>query len=164
MGVSFNCVLNQDFITMLRFGFLLSTLAVASLANQQGQPTSGTTGSQSNPFPGNPNPFAGQPNPGPNGNQQQPLFGFHPNPNGFPFAAPAPRPMDPTMMVLMMTMMGGNNGDMTLPMMMMLMDQDGDDNMMLMMMVMMMNGGNNQDMLIPMMLLINNNKKDEMKR
>merc|ERR1712198_621529 len=139
MGVSFNCVLNQDFITMLRFGFLLSTLAVASLANQQGQPTSGTTGSQSNPFAGNPNPFAGQPNPGPNGNQQQPPFGFHPNPNGFPFAAPAPRPMDPTVMVLMMTtmmgkdndkmlmpmmllMMGGNNGDMTLPMMMMLMD------------------------------------------
>merc|ERR1711872_380662 len=163
MGVSFNCVLNQDFITMLRFGFFLSTLAVASLANQRGQPTSGTTGSQSNPFAGNPNPFAGQP-----------------NPNGFPFAAPAPRPMDPTMMVLMMTMMGkdndkmlmpmmlmmmgGNNGDMTLPMMMMLMDQDGDDNMMLMMMVMMMNGGNNQDMLIPMMLLMNNNKKDEMKR
>merc|ERR1711973_354267 len=164
MGVSFNCVLNQDFITMLRFGFLLSTLAVASLANQQGQPTSGTTGSQSNPFAGNP-----------------PPFGFHPNPNGFPFAAPAPRPMDPTMMVLMITMMGkdngnkmlmpmmlmmmgGNNGDMTLPMMMMLMDQDGDDNMMLMMMAMMMNGGNNQDMLIPMMLLLNNNKKDEMKR
>merc|ERR1712198_458033 len=163
MGVSFNCVLNQDFITMLRFGFLLSTLAVASLANQQGQPTSGTTGSQSNPFAGNPNPFAG-----------------NPNPNGFPFAAPAPRPMDPTMMVLMITMMGkndnkmmmpmmlmmmgGNNGDMTLPMMMMLMDQDGDDSMMLMMMVMMMNGGNNQDMLIPMMLLMNNNKKDEMKR
>merc|ERR1711954_327293 len=124
MGVSFNCELNQDFITMLRFGFLLSTLAVASLANQQGQSTSGTTGSQSNPFAGNPTPF-----------------GFHPNPNGFPFAAPAPRPMDPTMMVLMITMMGkdndkmlmpmmlmmmgGNNGDMTLPMMMMLMDQDG---------------------------------------
>merc|ERR1712029_1321701 len=156
MGVSFNCVLNQDFITMLRCGFLLSTLAVASLANQQGQPTSGTTGSQSNPFAGNPNPFAGQPIPGPNGNQKRPPFGFHPNPNGFPFAAPAPRPMDPTMMVLMITMMGkdndkmlmpmmlmmgGNNGDMTLPMMMMFMDQDGDDNMMLMMMmVMMMNG------------------------
>merc|ERR1712235_94293 len=148
MGVSFNCVLNQDFITMLRFGFLLSTLAVASLANQQGQPTSGTTGSQSNPFAGNPNPFAAQPNPGPNGNQQQPPFGFHPNPNGFPFAAPAPRPMDPTMMVLMITMMG----------------KDNDNKMLMPMLIMMMNGGNNQDMLIPMMLLMNNNKKDEMKR
>merc|ERR1712235_208564 len=96
-------------ITMLRFGFLLSTHAVASLANQQGQPTSGTTGSQSNPF-------AGQPNPGPNGNQQQPPFGFHPNHNGFPFAAPAPRPMDPTMLVLMITMMGKDNDKMLMPM------------------------------------------------
>merc|ERR1712025_1555680 len=125
MGVSFNCVLNQDFITMLRFGFLLSTLAVASLANQQGQPTSGTTGSQSNPFAGNPNPFAGQPNPGPNGSQQQLPFGFHPNPNGFPFAAPAPRPMDPTMMVMMMN--GGNNQDMLIPMMLLMNNNKKDE-------------------------------------
>merc|ERR1712058_162675 len=162
MGVSFNCVLNQDFITMLRLGFLLSTLAVASLANQQGQPTSGATGSQSNPFAGNPNPFAGQPNPGPNGNQQQPPFGFHPNPNGFPFAAPAPRPMDPTMMVLMITMMGKDNDKMLMPMMLMMMGGNNGD--MTLPMMMMINGGNNQDMLIPMMLLMNNNKKDEMKR
>merc|ERR1712126_123069 len=118
-------VLNQDFITMLRFGFLLSTLAVASLANQQGQPTSGTTGSQPNPFAGNPNPFAGQPNPGPNGNQQPPPFGFHPNPNGFPFAAPAPRPMDSTMMVMMMN--GGNNQDMLIPMMLLMNNNKKDE-------------------------------------
>merc|ERR1712243_96767 len=105
--------LRLNFI-MLRFGFLLSTLAVASLA--QGPPGSSGTGGPSNsgggaggagsgpggPFGGNPsfpgsNPFfTGGPNPGgPFPGQGGPFPGQGGQFQGSPYAAPTKPAMDP---------------------------------------------------------------------
>merc|ERR1712243_481450 len=120
MGISqLHTQLRLDFI-MLRFGFLLSTLAVASLA--QGAPGSsgslnpgagagagGAGSGPGGPFGGNPsfpggNPFfQGGPNQGgPFPGQGGPFPGQGGQFQGSPYAAPTKPAMDPMMMMVMM--------------------------------------------------------------